>query len=35
MSGQPEEYPQEHIPGGLNLPLPDFEKHLPRLDLIL
>lgn len=29
---QPEEYTQEHIPGALNLPLPEFEQHLSRLD---
>ena len=29
---QPAEYTQEHIPGALNLPLPDFEQHISRLD---
>jgi rhodanese-related sulfurtransferase/rubrerythrin len=28
---QPEEYIQEHIPGALNLPLPELEQHLSRL----
>ncbi len=29
---QPEEYTQEHIPGALNLPLPEFEQHLSQLN---
>ncbi|MFO7800911.1 MAG: rhodanese-like domain-containing protein [Desulfovermiculus sp.] len=29
---QPAEYTQEHIPGALNLPLPELEQHIARLD---
>ena len=29
---QPAEYTQEHIPGALNLPLPELEQHITQLD---